>query len=214
MQAKRHVSATPARLCMVELCVVCAAKRDGRAAPRRKCTCESGLTEHRERKPAPPKPFRRLRDFVKNEEGQMIRNPTSTHFDFDYTSRLVDRLKYYDNSDEATAFLDFREKLDALYESCLDSCTTRDRFSTDERLVATHALLSVPALVDFEADFALTLAEAYRNILSMAISSGEIGLVEFWMNYAGLDVESQCETIFANPNGACVSGCFGEHVVA
>ena len=35
---------------MVSLCNVCIAKRDGTAVPKRKCTCESGDTQHRNRK--------------------------------------------------------------------------------------------------------------------------------------------------------------------
>ena len=151
---------------MSSSCKVCTAKRAGLAPPKRKCTCDSGVTAQRSTS------SRKIVAVEQDPERDPMRDALPDLFD-DYDVRV----ESIDSGSGCVCFppnpaaQDFHE-----FEEALDNAAMTDD------LAGVQAAMEQCERTNLKARYAYSVEETRRNALAIACMHGSKELLEYWLD--------------------------------
>jgi len=159
------------------LCAVCVAKQSGCTAPRRKCSCSSGLTAHRERTSDRAKERTQRSDTwqLPCSDGLQDRIPADLAIDWSSPSHR--------SSSDWGRFVDRLEKAAQQFSSLFN----RDGVPITILISNLRAVLSSSEIVRFRCEHAKSLDQELRDAFGWICSSGPPEAAQLFIN-AGLNV--------------------------
>ena len=161
---------------MSSSCKVCTAKRAGLAPPKRKCTCDSGVTAQRSTS------SRTSVAAEQDPERDPMRDALPDLFD-DYDVRV----ESIDSGSGCVCFppnpaaQDFHE-----FEEALDNAAMTDD------LAGVQAAMEQCERTNLKARYAYSVEETRRNALAIACMHGSKELLEYWLDGQKLLVSDRC----------------------